>query len=90
MYEACQATELLDERWIQRRHDTSSHFRQGSRPKLDQSYLWFGMLKFLKKVERDESEKFLFTTLPNIIELALRVEDSMPPVGLCFSQQQKG
>ena len=78
VYEACQASERLDERWVQRRQDTSSRFRHWVRSKLDQSYLWYGMLKFLKKVERDESEKFLFSTLPNIIELALSVEENMP------------
>ena len=90
VYEACQAGERLDERWIQRQHDAGSRSRQGCRPKLDQSYLWFGVLKFLNKVERDEGERFLFTTLPNVIELALRVEESMPPGRLCISQQQKG
>ncbi|XP_076454325.1 uncharacterized protein LOC143289235 isoform X2 [Babylonia areolata] len=90
VYEACQAPQALDERWIQRQHGLSSQVRQGARQKLDQSYLWFGMLKFLKKVDKEEHEKFLFTTLPNIIELVLRVEENMPSVPLCFSQQQRG
>ncbi|KAK7090158.1 uncharacterized protein [Littorina saxatilis] len=91
VYEACQATQQLDERWIQRQHDTSSFSRQGAIPKLDPSYVWFGMLKFLSmKAGREEAEKFLFTTLPNIIELALRIEEYMPPGRLSYSRQQKG
>jgi hypothetical protein len=48
-------------------------------------YFWYGL-----KVSKEEEEKFLYTTLPNVIELALRVEELMPVPRLCFSMQQIG
>ncbi|KAK7480564.1 hypothetical protein BaRGS_00028140, partial [Batillaria attramentaria] len=90
IYDASQAIQQLDESWLLGRHEVRGQARSGSRFKLDQSYLWYGMLKFLKKVEREESERFLFTTLPNIIELALRVEEHVAAGGLRYSHQQRG
>lgn len=58
--------------------------------KLDHNCLWFGMLKHLRKVSRAERDKFLYSTLPDIIEFALSMEDCRPEMPLLVSRQQHG
>lgn len=62
----------------------------GARHKVDQYHIWHGMLQFLMETDHEEKEKFLFSTLPNLIELVIRAEDHIPPKELSFSRQQKG
>lgn len=90
IYDASQATHQLDEHWVHSRHEVRGQGLAGSRFKLDQSYLWFGVLKYLKKAEKEEWERFMFVILPNIIELALRVEDHLLSACLHYSKQQMG
>lgn len=90
IYEAIQSQKHLDNSWLRQQREDGGRLHQGSRCKVDQAYLWYGMLKFLQRVDREESDRFLFTTLPNIIELALCLQETLPPEGVLFSEQQKG
>ncbi|GFO00486.1 poly(ADP-ribose) glycohydrolase [Plakobranchus ocellatus] len=52
--------------------------------------VWYGMLKYLKEIPKDEADAFLFNTLPRILEMALGIEECQPKEGLALSEQQIG
>ncbi|CAG5121265.1 unnamed protein product, partial [Candidula unifasciata] len=67
-----------------------SQIHSNAQKKLDPTCIWFGLLKYLRKVSRDERDKFLYTVLPNIIEFAVGIEDCRPEGSLQISRQQHG
>ncbi|XP_067669039.1 serine-rich adhesin for platelets-like [Haliotis asinina] len=62
--------------------------KRDKRSKIDQSYLWFGVWKFLRKATEEENDKFLYTVIPGICDLVLESE-GLVPSDFTFSEQQK-
>ena len=52
--------------------------------------MWYGVLKFLKKAPVDEASKFLYSTLPHIIDMALKIEDVDKAEYVLFNNSQNG
>ncbi|CAL1545341.1 unnamed protein product [Lymnaea stagnalis] len=67
-----------------------SQIQSNVKKKLEPNCVWYGMLKYLKSISKADKEHFLYFLLPNIIKMALRIEDSRPKEGLFFSRKQNG
>ncbi|XP_071086187.1 serine-rich adhesin for platelets-like [Haliotis cracherodii] len=62
--------------------------KRDKRSKIDQSCIWFGVWKFIKKATEEENDKFLFTVIPGICDLVIESEKLIPS-DFTFSEQQK-
>lgn len=67
-----------------------SQIQSNAQKKIDDTCVWFGLLKYLRKVSREERDRFLYTVLPSIIEFAVGIEDCRPVGSLHISRQQQG
>ncbi|KAK6961926.1 poly(ADP-ribose) glycohydrolase, partial [Biomphalaria glabrata] len=65
-----------------------SQIQSNFKKKLDPECVWYGMMKYMKSVSKNEREHFLYLLLPGIIHLALEIEENRPPGGLYLSRKQ--